>query len=159
SGGLDELRARGQSVSEDDVDRRVGAIHHDHLATLVYTSGTTGQPKGCMLTHGNLIFEVRQVAIVGAELFKDAGSTLMFLPLSHMLARVVQFTCVLLGVQIGYATGIGNLTEELPMFAPSWVFSVPRVFEKIYNGAEKSAGGGLKGRIFQEAARVAVKSS
>ena len=159
SGGIDELRARGQSVTSDDLDRRIGAIAHEHLATLVYTSGTTGQPKGCMLTHGNLIFEVRQVASVGAELFKDGGSTLMFLPLAHVLARVVQFTCVLLGVQIGYATGIGNLTEELPMFAPTWIFSVPRVFEKIYNGAQKAAGGGVKGRIFHEAARVAVQSS
>ena len=95
-----------------------------------------------MLTHGNLIFEVRQVASVGAELFKGGGSTLMFLPLAHVLARVVQFTCVLLGVQIGYATGIGNLTEELPMFAPTWIFSVPRVFEKIYNGARRRPAAG-----------------
>ena len=65
-GGLDELRAHGQAVEPDSVDRRVAAITHDHLATLVYTSGTTGQPKGCTLTHGNLIFEVRQVGSAGS---------------------------------------------------------------------------------------------
>lgn len=159
NGDLDELRAHGQAVEPGDLDRRAGSITHDHLATLVYTSGTTGQPKGCMLTHGNLIFEVRQLGSIGRELFQERGTTLMFLPLAHILARVVQFGCVLLGVQVGYATGIGNLTEELPMFAPTWVFSVPRVFEKIYNGAEKKAGGGIKGKLFHQAVHAAVRSS
>jgi len=158
-GGLDHLAEAGAAIDGNAVDERVAAISHDDLATLVYTSGTTGMPKGCVLTHRNFMWDVRQVVSETTELFEEGTSTLMFLPLAHIFARVVQAGCITMGVTIGYSTGIKNLVEELSMYPPTWVFSVPRVFEKIYNTAHGSAGGGLKGKIFEEATRTAVTMS
>jgi long-chain acyl-CoA synthetase len=93
------------------------------------------------------------------DLFVPGSSTLMFLPLCHILARVVQVGCVTEGVVIGYSTGIQNLVEELGMFPPTWVFAVPRVFEKVYNSAQAKAGSGLQAAIFKRASDVAVEFS
>ena len=157
--GLDRLIAAGSDVNDSLVDDRVAAIAHDDPATLVYTSGTTGRPKGCLLSHGNLIWEVRQVVSKMEHLFTPDGSTLMFLPLAHILARVVQVGCVTRGVKIGYSTGIANLVTELELLQPSWVFAVPRVFEKVFNTAQGKAGSGLQRRIFDRAVDVAVMYS
>ena len=157
--GLDRLIAAGSDVDDSLVDDRVAAIAHDDPATLVYTSGTTGKPKGCLLSHGNLIWEVRQVVSKMEHLFTPDGSTLMFLPLAHILARVVQVGCVTRGVKIGYSTGIANLVTELELLQPSWVFAVPRVFEKVFNTAQGKAGSGLQRRIFDRAVDVAVMYS
>ena len=137
----------------------IAAITHADPATLVYTSGTTGRPKGCLLSHGNLIWEVRQVVSKMEHLFTADGSTLMFLPLAHILARVVQVGCVTRGVKIGYSTGIANLVTELGLLQPSWVFAVPRVFEKVFNTAQGKAGSGLQRKIFDRAVEVAVAYS
>ncbi|MGI9643923.1 MAG: AMP-dependent synthetase/ligase, partial [Ilumatobacteraceae bacterium] len=142
-----------------EIDERVSAIAHGDTATIVYTSGTTGRPKGCVISHGNLIWEVRQVVSKMDNLFTSGGSTLMFLPLAHILARVVQVGAVTRGVKIGYSTGIANLVAELGIFQPSWVFAVPRVFEKVFNTAQGKAGSGLRGRIFDRAVSVAVTYS
>ena len=155
-GGFDPLLALATDVDREAVDGRVAAIDHDDVATLVYTSGTTGRPKGCVLTHGNLIWEVRQAVSSAPEVFTDSSSTLMFLPLAHVLARVVQVGCVTQGVRVGYSTGIPKLVEELGMLQPTWVFAVPRVFEKIYDTARRHAGSGMRGRIFEQAATVAT---
>jgi long-chain acyl-CoA synthetase len=154
-GGLDQLVHTGQSVEAGEVDARIAGITHDSLATLVYTSGTTGNPKGVMLTHGNFIWDVRQVVSEMPDLFIEGTSTLMFLPLAHIFARVVQMGAVAEGVVIAYSTGVKNLVEELKMYPPTWVFSVPRVFEKIYNTAHGQAGSGLKAHIFDQAVKVA----
>ena len=145
--------------SRAELKRRIADIAHDDLATLVYTSGTTGMPKGCMLTHGNFAWEVVQVHDEMAELFTDDNRTLFFLPLAHIFARVAQAVCVSSGVLIGYSSGIPNLMEELPMIKPTWVFSVPRVFEKIYNGAKAKADADGKGAIFDRATKVAIEYS
>jgi long-chain acyl-CoA synthetase len=158
-GGLDEVRQAGASVAPEAVEERWRALRHDDLASIVYTSGTTGLPKGCMLTHGNFASEVRGVSILLQEVIAGGASTLMFLPLAHVLARVVQFTCVSEGVTIGYATAIKNLLEELAMFPPTFLFAVPRVLEKVYNGARAKAGGGLKATLFDRAAAVAIARS
>ena len=103
-GGLEKLRSAGSDVDATAVDERLDGISHADPATLVYTSGTTGRPKGCVVTHGNLIWEVRQVVSKMEHLFTNDGSTLMFLPLAHILARVVQVGCVTRGVKIGRAS-------------------------------------------------------
>ncbi|MDH3705880.1 MAG: long-chain fatty acid--CoA ligase [Acidimicrobiia bacterium] len=159
TGGLDELARAGDGVDGAEIDARIAAISHDDLATLVYTSGTTGRPKGCQLTHGNLIWEVRQVVSRMEHLFTPDGSTLMFLPLAHILARVVQVGCVTRGVRIGYSSGIAQLVPELGMFKPTWVFAVPRVFEKVYNTAQGKAGDGVQRTIFDRATDVAIEYS
>ena len=158
-GDLDRLVASGSDVDTGALDDRITAITHADPATLVYTSGTTGRPKGCLLSHGNLIWEVRQVVSKMEHLFTSDGSTLMFLPLAHILARVVQVGCVTRGVKIGYSTGIANLVEELGLLKPSWVFAVPRVFEKVFNTAQAKAGSGLQRKIFDRAVDVAVAYS
>jgi long-chain acyl-CoA synthetase len=158
-GGLDELKAAGAAVAASAVDDRSRAITHEQLASIVYTSGTTGRPKGCMITHGNIIHEVRGVAAVAADLTGPGNATLMFLPLAHVLARVIQFACVTAGVEVGYATSLKHMTEEMPLFRPTWIFAVPRVFEKIYEGARQKAGGGVKGRMFSRASTVSIATS
>lgn len=157
--GLDDLRAHGADVDDAALQQRIDGITHDQLATLVYTSGTTGRPKGCMVTHGNLIWEVRQVVHKMDTLFHPGGSTLMFLPLAHILARVVQVGCVTQGVKIGYSTGVARLVPELEMLKPNWVFAVPRVFEKVFNTAQGKSGSGLRRRLFDHAVDVAIAYS
>ena len=145
--------------SRAEVERRIAGISHDDLATLVYTSGTTGMPKGCTLTHYNFAWELEQLDDSLSVLTEPSNRTLMFLPLAHIFARAVQSVCVSNGVKLGFSTGIPQLLEELAMFKPTWVFSVPRVFEKIYNGAKQKADTEGKGKIFDRAASVAIAYS
>jgi long-chain acyl-CoA synthetase len=158
-GALDHLKSLATDDARAEVQRRIGDISHDHLATLVYTSGTTGRPKGCIITHHNFIWTVRSTESDVRELVSPPNRQLMFLPLAHIFARLVQVTCVSGGVTMAFSTGIPQLTEELAMFKPTWVFSVPRVFEKIYNGAKQKAHADGKGAIFDRAANVAVDYS
>ncbi len=116
-------------------------------------------PKGCELTHLNFAWEVTQVEGSLSELVGEGNRTLMFLPLAHIFARLVQVVSVSTGATIGFSTGIPNLLEELPMFKPTYAFSVPRVFEKIYNGAKQKADADGKGRIFDQAVNVAIAYS
>lgn len=158
-GAVDTLKAMATDESRAETDRRIASIAHDDLATLVYTSGTTGMPKGCMLTHYNFAWMVTQLDDSVADLMSPGNRTLMFLPLAHIFARSVQGACLTKGVTLGYSTGLANLLEELAMFEPTWIFSVPRVFEKIYNGAKQKADADGKGKIFDRAAAVAIAYS
>ncbi len=158
-GGIDQLKAAATDDARQEVDRRIKAINQDDIALLIYTSGTTGRPKGCVLTQHNFIWDVRQVVAGLPDLFKPGSSNLMFLPLAHSFAQVVQVGCVTTGVKIGYSTGAQNLVEELAMLRPRWVFSVPRVFEKVYNSAKRKADTEGKGKIFDIGVNVAVDFS
>jgi len=158
-GGLDELAAAARGVEPGELDRRAAAITHDTLATLVYTSGTTGSPKGCEVSHGNFIWGVRQVVHLMPELFVEGTATVMFLPLAHIFAREVQVGCVCEGVVIAYSRGIKFMLDEFKAMPPTWVFAVPRVFEKIFNTAQSKAAGGMKAKIFDEAVSTAVAMS
>jgi long-chain acyl-CoA synthetase len=158
-GAVETLRSMATDVTRAEVDSRVAAIKHSDLATLVYTSGTTGMPKGCVLTHYNFAWEVAQLDGTIEGLVGEEYRTLMFLPLAHIFARAVQAVSVSTGTTIGFSTGIPNLLEELPMFKPTFVFSVPRVFEKVYNGAKQKADAEGKGKIFDRAASTAIAYS
>ncbi|MCP4961592.1 MAG: AMP-binding protein, partial [Actinomycetia bacterium] len=107
--GLTELKALGDGVGDDELDRRAASIEHQNPATLVYTSGTTGRPKGCVLTHLNLIWTMRQVMFIAPDLVGPGNRTLTFLPLAHVLARVVQLTAITAGVPVAFGGGIQTL--------------------------------------------------
>ncbi len=155
-GDLDSLAGAAGDGARNEVSARIASLSHDDLALLIYTSGTTGMPKGCMLTHYNFIWDLRQVVSEMHDLFTEGNSNLMFLPLAHSFAQVVQVGCVSTGVKIGFSTGTPQLVEELSMFKPTWVFSVPRVFEKVYNTAKARADADGKGRIFDLAVSTAI---
>jgi len=159
NGAIEQITASANEDARAEVKRRVAAIDHSDLATLVYTSGTTGRPKGCIINHGNLIWEVRQASSVVPELVRRGEITYQFLPLAHVLARVVNVAGITGGVKIAYSTGTQHLVEELAMVKPGYLVSHPRVFEKIYNGAKTKADAEGKGRIFDLAARVAIDAS
>lgn len=159
-GGLDGLRASGAEVDDEVIARRRSG-GADTLATVIYTSGTTGPPKGCELTHRNLLFDVRG-AIAGGldDLFlRDGSSTLLFLPLAHVFARVIQIGCIEYGVRLGHTADISDVLTDLGDFQPSFILSVPRVFEKVYNSAAQKATAEGRGQIFQSAAAAAVSYS
>lgn len=158
-GALDELRSRGSAVAPARITERVAVTTSADIATIVYTSGTTGRPKGCVLTHGNLLWDAAQVEEAGREFFFAGRRTLLFLPLAHIFARVIQVSSIRAGVLLGFSRGIPSLAQDLVVFRPDFVLAVPRVFEKIYNGARQKAEADGKGRIFDLAAATAVRYS
>ncbi len=156
---LDELCTSGTSVSEDDIEQRRRTLSPDSLATIIYTSGTTGRPKGCELTHGNFLFDATSTTDGLEELFGPDQSTLLFLPLAHVFARIIQVGCVQNRVRMGHTADIKNLMNDLAAFKPTFILSVPRVFEKVYNTAKQRAHADGKGAIFDLAERVAIAYS
>ncbi|MCW2543384.1 MAG: putative long-chain fatty acid ligase, partial [Frankiales bacterium] len=159
AGGLDALTAAGRSIKEDELDARRKTLSIHSLATIIYTSGTTGRPKGCELTHGNLLGTSRSAHVVLPELFSEHGSTLLFLPLAHVFARFIQVACVENGVRMGHTADIKNLLADFGTFQPTFILSVPRVFEKVYNTAKQKAHADGKGPIFDRAEAVAIRYS
>ncbi|MDP9497045.1 MAG: AMP-dependent synthetase/ligase [Actinomycetota bacterium] len=159
AGGLDELRAAGAGVDPGELERRRAALTADDLATVIYTSGTTGQPKGCELTHRNLLAQARSTGVLLPQILNDRGTTLQFLPLAHVFARWVQVACVENRVQMGHSADITALLPDLAALRPTFLLSVPRVFEKIYNGSKQRAHAEGKGRIFDAAESTAIAYS
>ena len=158
TGGLDALVSGGAQISPEQLEqRRTGRTAAD-LASIVYTSGTTGRPKGCELTHGNLLAVVRNAIAALPEIFEAPGcSTLLFLPLAHALARIVQVGCVESGAILGHWPDLGTLADGLPEFRPTFLIAVPRVFEKVYESAQRQAAASkATTRIFAAAADTAI---
>ncbi|SDN02166.1 AMP-dependent synthetase/ligase [Allokutzneria albata] len=157
---VEDLVALGDDVPVTDVDERRRAVSPKDVATIIYTSGTTGRPKGCVLTHANFFAEADNVAEVLSPLFKGKDvSTLVFLPLAHVFGRMVQVGAVLARVTLGHTADVKNVVNDLATFRPTFVLSVPYVFEKIYNSARQRAETAGKARIFDAATETAIKYS
>ncbi len=155
------LREAGKHIGDDEIDRRRNALVPSSLATLIYTSGTTGKPKGVQLTHANFLAECGNVVQGASELFlKPGGSTLLFLPVAHVFGRMVEIGSIAAGLHMAHCSDpAGRLPMDLASFKPTFVLAVPRIFEKIYNGAEARAEAAGKGKIFKKAAEVAIAYS
>ena len=153
---LDALRAAGADVTDEEFEARVAAIGSDDVATIVYTSGTTGPPKGCMLTHGNLRADIDGVQPrVGFAAGDDV--VYVFLPLAHVLTRIVQLVAVDAGAEMAYwRRDPKKIVEDVQLIKPTHLPSVPRIFEKIHGAAtaKADAAGGAKAKIFHWAVGV-----
>ncbi|MET0764447.1 MAG: long-chain fatty acid--CoA ligase [Blastococcus sp.] len=150
------LTQAGRDVPDSELEARRATLRADSLATLIYTSGTTGRPKGCELTHANFLFEINNGMTLLGRFMNVDGSLLLFIPLAHVLARVIQVGAVKTRTVIGHTPDVKNLVEDLGEFKPTFVLAVPRVFEKVFNGAKAKAEGDGKGKIFDKAAQVAI---
>jgi len=159
SAAVDELTAVGAEITDEQVHERRALVQADETATIVYRSGTTGRPKGCTLTHRNLLSEVRSALSRFPEILTAGNSLLLFLPLAHILARALALACVYSRATVGHTADVKNLVEDLGQFRPTFVVAVPRVFEKVYNGAKQKAHAGGKGKIFDAAEATSVAYS
>jgi long-chain acyl-CoA synthetase len=146
-------------ITDEQLDQRRTARKAADLATIIYTSGTTGRPKGCEITHANLLSDVRN-AVQGAliDVFEIAGSsTLLFMPLAHSFARIIQVGCLESGAILGHWPDTATVARGLPEFRPTFLLAVPRVFEKVYNTAQQQASESTaKSRIFSAAVETAI---
>ncbi|WUJ68760.1 AMP-dependent synthetase/ligase [Kribbella soli] len=160
AGAVDQLTALGHDISDAEFDKRRSAVTANDLATLIYTSGTTGRPKGCKISHSNFLDELGPAVKILDGLFDTTGaSTLLFLPLAHVFARIIQVGCVMKRVKVGHSADVKNLVEDLGAFKPTFILSVPRVFEKVFNSASQKAHSDGKGKIFDAAADTAIAYS
>ncbi|GAB3281361.1 AMP-dependent synthetase/ligase [Parasphingorhabdus pacifica] len=158
-GAIEALTELGSEITDQEVHDRRRAIKADDLATLIYTSGTTGRPKGCELSHRNLLAEVRGDIDAFPQLLQPGNSMLMFLPMAHVLARAITVASVYARVTLGHTSDVKQLVDDLGSFRPTFVLAVPRVLEKVYNTAKQKAHAGGKGKIFDAAEETAVTYS
>jgi len=160
AGALDQLAAGGIGITDEELEARRSTVDFDDLATIVYTSGTTGMPKGCEITHRNVQFVMTQAARAVPEVLGDKrNTTLLFLPLAHIFGRAIQCLMIDQGLKFTHAPDAKDLVADLAVFKPTFVLAVPRVFEKIYNGAQQKASSEGKGKIFDLAAQVCIDYS
>ena len=159
---LAELARKGANVSDSELESRRTSAGPSDPATLIYTSGTTGRPKGCIITHGNLISEVDTLVKAVPEVFDvPEASTLIFLPLAHVFGRLIQVAMLRGEVTIGHCPNPTALLKDLGSFKPTFLLAVPRVFEKVFNGSAAKAheASPVKGKIFDRAAATAIAYS
>jgi len=159
-GILEDLRQRGAGISDEQLESRRTARRLDDVATIIYTSGTTGRPKGAELTHANFVDTTRSaVTLLGEKVLPSGSRLLMFLPMAHVFARLLTVLAAAWPVTTAFTPDTKNLLPDLAAFKPTFLLAVPRVFEKVYNGAEAKAIAGGKGRIFGAAAKTAIDYS
>ncbi|MET9252384.1 AMP-dependent synthetase/ligase [Streptomyces sp. NPDC003717] len=163
AGALAELTALGREVPDEEVTKRRAALTPETVATLCYTSGTTGRPKGCVLTHANLHAEAANTVELLHPIFREVtgetASTLLFLPLAHILGRTLQLACLLARIEIGHCPGIkpAELRPALKSFRPTFLVGVPYLFEKIHDTGRATAEKIGRGASFERAHRLAVR--
>ena len=154
---LGALEGLGVAVSDEELDEHVATVRTNDLATIVYTSGSTGNPKGAELTHKNFVsITIAASQALHEVVLDDHPRLLLFLPLAHCFARFIQYASIASddGV-VGYLPDTKSLLPDLRSFEPTYLLGVPRVFEKVYNAASHKAGAGWKGRLFLKAAEAA----
>lgn len=162
AGAVLELATLGREMDDDEVTKRRAALTPDTVATVCYTSGTTGKPKGCVLTHANLHAEAANTVELLHPIFKEVtgqvASTLLFLPLAHILGRTIQISCMLARIELGHCPGIkpDELRPQLRSFRPTFVVGVPYLFEKIHDTGRATAEKLGRGASFDRADRIAV---
>ncbi|WP_223881389.1 AMP-dependent synthetase/ligase [Nesterenkonia ebinurensis] len=157
---LEEIAANATNVTGSQLEAARKTAAADDVATLVYTSGTTGKPKGVRITHRNLAEGAANIAPFASDILGEGESrTLLFLPLAHVLARAVQLICLHRGIQVAHTGDTTTLLDDLGSFRPTWLLAVPRVFEKVYHSAAAKAETDGKGRIFEAARATAVAYS
>lgn len=141
--------ALGEGVPDHTFQAMVSAVHPDDLAAIVYTSGTTGVPKGAMLTHDNATFTVQSV-IMSSDLH-EGEETFLFLPLAHIYARLITYTCIYNGIATTFCRSMDTIIEDIQTARPHFFCSVPRVYEKVYSkvNAGAKAKGGLAYALFK----------
>lgn len=159
-GAVAALTAAGAEVSDATLEKHRTAAGADSPATLVYTSGTTGRPKGCVITHGGFLAECGNAVEQLRPLFRPGESSLLlFLPLAHVFGRLVEIAAMVAPMKLGHVPDVKNLTDDLAGFRPTLLLGVPRVFEKVYNSARAKAQSDGRGKIFDKAAHTAIAYS
>jgi long-chain acyl-CoA synthetase len=160
AGAVAELGTAGAGVPTQELHDRRATLGPDTVATIVYTSGTTGRPKGCTLTHGNFLAELGNITTDMRGIFRTGeSSVLLFLPQAHVLGRIAEIAAATAPIKIGHLGDIKEVTAELAAFRPTLILGVPRVFEKVYNSARAKAQAEGKVKIFDRAAETAIAYS
>lgn len=156
-GAFDRLRNEGEEISDEQLEAARSHANGDDVATLIYTAGTTGKPKGTVLLHSNFVELARNIEPPLADVVSRPGaSTLLFVTLAHVFARLISVIGVAYGIRVGHQHDTTQLVPSLGSFKPTFLLAVPRVFEKVYNSALQKASAGGKEKIFRRAVKVGV---
>jgi long-chain acyl-CoA synthetase len=157
--GYDEFLELGKNIDDSALEARIDGVEADDAAAIVYTSGTTGIPKGAVLTHDNITFTAQSVR--DSVYWRDGDETLLFLPLAHVFARTCVFTAMVAGTATSFARGINTISEDFKIARPHWFPSAPRVYEKVHTKiiSTAQAKGGLALKIFNWAVKIGLEVS
>ena len=161
-GAIDTLKAAGRSVTDAELDERINNIAHDDIASLVYTSGTTGRAKGCIITHLNWIFQVRGLlAHPAGQVARRGNKVVTYLPLAHVMARSVHLAATLGETTQTHWQDVSTIAAEFQRVKPDLVLGVPRVYEKVRDAARRKAsdGSAIGAKIFADAEKTAIAYS